>query len=558
MSKTQFVSTKNNLTTKATSPQGRSVQDRKKASSSTMMAASQQAQTFVWHVTSSMSKCPAYWSVGRDNWLANFVKREGNDILAGVLATVLAKVVSTNWYIEGPVLLATLARNMLLHMSEFYGGWDRMVSKWANSYLGRDFGGVVERFRSSQSDHDGPALGYAHLDESLCLPTGDPEWPVVYNNPKRGPIKMHRSQVMHIVDSPESRDIYKEVGYCSVSRSLTTALILLDVLRHKRELLSDLPPSGIMFINNLSPTQWDDIVANYDARQHNQGNEVWRDVLVALGVDPAYPITVELLKLSQLWEGYDEKVFTELAVYAFALGFRKDAREFWPVSSGALGTATETEIQHQKAKAKGEGSIFVAIERQFNAPESLPLGTFFRFDYQEDEEDQLAAEIKGLKITNVRRLWEASPAASKGMPFVNQQEDEDQVDTATTPREEEEEEKNEEEKEREAERRYKAQEEKDWSEGQGQIEGQGQEEAHGIITTEEARNLLVRWNVVPADILNIGVDVARLYDVQGLEEYFGPPVRVYRNGLCLPTRSANWAERTARLQGVWRHRARNR
>jgi hypothetical protein len=408
------------------------------------------AQSWLLSVGASITEAPTYWSRARDEWLSNFWRRPGNDLLAGALATLNAKITAAGWYIEGPLTIAMMARNMLLYQSEYYDGWDAMVQKWAMSYLDRDFGGTIEQFRASASDHSGPALGYAHIDESKLKRTTNPEYPYTYQTEK-GPIKVHRSQIARIVDSSSPKDKDRGTGFCAVSRAIATSLVLLDIVRYKRERLSDLPPAGLLILNNYTQTQWEDIMSVYDARQRQQGNITWRDLMTICGVDPRYPITAEMFAFSELPEHYDERAATEIAVYTFALALRMDPRELWPVSAGPLGTATEAEIQHRKAKAKGEGIIFAAIERQLNGPNALPGTVKFRFDFRDDEDDERAATINYQKLRNIRSMWESSPNRGDG---------------------------------------------------------------EGIITTEEARKWAVREGLVPADIVGEALTEGKVYDIR--------------------------------------------
>jgi len=388
------------------------VQVRERNAKATVIA--DHALAFAMHVGAQLTKAPRYWSVQRDTWMTEFVKLEGNDLLAGAVSTMAAKIAATSWYVEGPLLLAELARKQLLTWSQFGLGWNKMVTSWVESYLDRDIGGAVEKLRASRTDMDGPALGYAHLDESKLAPTNDPEWPYEYNNGTKW-VKMHRSWIATIVDMPNTADRYKGVGFCSVSRTLGTASILMDLVRYKREKLSDLPPAGILLLNNLSPEEWGDILANYDARQRNQGNTTWRDIMTVFGYDPAYPLSADMINFSELWENFSEEESTRLAIYSFALGFRTDPREFWPVSAGPLGTATEAEVQSKKAEGKGVGIIYGVIEEELNAPTALPEGVSFHFDFVDDEHDLRDAEIKQAHAEWIHRLWDPSNVTSDGI-----------------------------------------------------------------------------------------------------------------------------------------------
>ncbi len=464
----------------------------------------------MWTVESQREHAPAYWSKQRDEWLVDWVKEEGNDMLAGAHSTLVAKIAATNWYVEGPLSLAMLYRDVLLHRIGWGAGWQDEITMWVDAFLSRDFGGLLECLRASRTDYTGPSLGFAHMDESKCYPTGIPEWPVIYYNEDRGPIPIHQSQVCWIKDMTDHRDKYKGVGFCSVSRALSTSYVMKMLVDYKVQSLSDLPPAAILLLSNMVPSQWDDVMQRYNARQQNQGNTVWQDLMTLFSYDPAYPLAADLIELSKTWEHFDERTATEIGIYSFALAYRVDPREYWPVSSGSLGTATEAELMDRKAKGKGEGIIYNAIERQLNRPTSMPDGVYFKFDYQDDEDDRRAAEIREIHIQNIRRLWEASPnrsSASMTLPP-----GEDQQDQSPDTQQEDEEQ------------------EQERSRRQAELTPEDQAEELGIITREEARQLLIHWNVVPAEILGEQVDLSRLYATRAATEKFGPIVRAHRDG----------------------------
>lgn len=417
----------------------------------------------------SLTTCPAYWSPSRDEWMQEFLRTPGNDLLAGCVANLVARVAATNWYIEGPLEMAQLYHHILLYWSDFYAGWETLVEKWVHSFLTRDFGGVVEFLKAPGHTREGPSLGIAHLDESRCIPTNDPEYPILYRDQSGNLRKMHRTQIGRIVDSPNPLRAYKGVGYCSVSRALVVAHVLMDLLKYKRERLSDLPPAGILFVNNMTEPQWQDLEEKYRLNEENKGNSIWRNVMVALGVDPQFPVSAELFEFSQLPENFDEKEFMNVIMYSFAMAFREDPREFWPVSAGPLGTAREAELMHKKAKVKGLGIILQSITRQLNRPDFLPPELTFHFDFRDDEEDRMRAEINDIKARWITRL--------------------------TRPQG-----------------------------GGGMLGAEGS--AEPLISRDEARALLVREGVVSADLLGVTLDYERIYGIRS----FGPRARVYSDG----------------------------
>ncbi len=361
------------------------------------------AYSWLLTVMAEEESIPAYWTPQRDKWLRDFVYWPGNDLLAGIVSTIVAKVAATGWVLEGPERVVNLYHDILLRQSEFGAGWGTMIQKFAWDYLTQDAGAFIERIRLGEADTEGAAMGFAHLDPQRLILQADYEYPAKYVSPDET-ILLHRSRIIRVTDCPSPRQSLYGIGFCATSRAITTARILIDLARYERERLSDLPPAGILMLNNMTRQQWEDLQKGYEARQRQQGNRVWRDILVAFGLDPSLPLKAEILSFSQLPEQFDKRTATEIAIYSFCVAFRIDPREVWPVSSGALGTATETEIMHLKARAKGVGAILSALERAFNDGLSLPKSLTFRFDFQDTEEDEQAARIANLKAEFIGKL----------------------------------------------------------------------------------------------------------------------------------------------------------
>jgi hypothetical protein len=190
---------------------------------------------------------------------------------------------------------------------------------------------------------------------------------------------------------------------------------LVDIARYKRERLSDLPPAGILLLNNLEKTKWQDMEAQYSAEERNKNNTVWRNVMVAFGMDPAVPATAELFEFSRLPEHFNEPEAIRIAVLSLALAFNMDVNEIWNVLGGQMGSAKEADVQHMKAKGKGPGAFLTETERGWNDGLSLPPGIVFQYDFADAEEDQLAAQIADTKAATIRKLWEPSSATGAGI-----------------------------------------------------------------------------------------------------------------------------------------------
>lgn len=350
------------------------------------------------------------WDAGdRDTFLRSFWKRFGNDILQAVLAASIAKVQTQNFVIEGPEDIAEFYMNQFLHESDFGRGYSVLVARGVQDYYTQDNGWFMERKRSEPGDYEGPCLGLAHLDSARMKPSGNDEFPYTYQDVFGEYHLMHRSQFIRIVDMPTPVTGYRhhQRGFCALSRAMSTAMILTLLVAMKREKLSDLPPSALAVFNNINKRQFDAALTLHNSEQREKGNAVWKTLLPLFGIDPAHPASVNFISLREVWEGFSDMEAHNVAVYTFAAAWRMDPREVWPVSSGPLGTGKEAEVQHEKAKGKSFGLLFTEMEREFNAPLTLPPDVSFKLKIEDSEEEQLQATVHSTQIGNVKSMQEA-------------------------------------------------------------------------------------------------------------------------------------------------------
>lgn len=367
-------------------------------------------------VQPSEAEVAEWWSEQRDADLRAFWRKEGNDILQGALSSMVKKFKAMNWTLEGPETPDGAAEpqpgtvdwyQRVLSEAEFGQGWGALLGKMLQDYFTQDKGAFWELIGDGQADGPlvGPVKGVAHLDAAKCQLTGDPEYPVLFHNPKdRRPHKMHAGRVVHFVDMPAPEETMNDVGFCATSRVYAASDVLLKLARYKNEKLDDLPEPGLLLLNNVLPSQWEDQKADAEARRRRLGQEYWRNILTLIGLDPAKPVSAQFLSFASLPEGFDELQSTNLYANIVALAFGVDVREFWPISSGQLGSEKETLVMHQKARGKGVGEVISMLERAVNWY-VLPSVITFNFDFRDDEEDAQAADIADKKAATIMRLW---------------------------------------------------------------------------------------------------------------------------------------------------------
>lgn len=349
-----------------------------------------------------------WWSPQRDLDLRAFVKRDGNDILAGAVSSVTKKFRAMNWVLEGPK--TTVARmQQTLSEAEFGNGWSTLIGKTVEDYSTVDRGTFWELIGEGAPDQpmDGLPIGIAHLDSLNCILTGDPTYPVLYHG-RNGVHKMHATRVVHMVDMESPNANMNGIGFSACSRVVASSSILLLISQYKVERLEDLPPAGLLLLNNIMAHRWEDEKAGYERERRKLRNEIWANVMVVLGLDPEKPVSADFLNFSQLPEQYNEKDTLTNYINIVALAFGVDVREFWPMSTGNLGSAEEVEIMAQKAKGKGIGDLISTIERAVNW-HIMPKRVTFSFDFQDDDEDKLRADIEQTKVETILSMYDADP-----------------------------------------------------------------------------------------------------------------------------------------------------
>lgn len=349
-----------------------------------------------------------WWSEQRDIELREFWRREGNDILQGAVSSMVKKFRAMSWVVEGPNRVANKFQAVLSE-SEFGQGWSTLLGKTLEDYHTQDKGAFWELIGAGKPDGpmSGPVLGIAHLDSQFCQLTGDPTYPVLFFNSKDGaPHKLHASRVVHLVDMPSPNEMMNGVGFCAVSRVIASSQVLLKLAQYKNEKLSDLPEAGLLLLNNILPRQFEDAQANHQRGRRKLGQEIWSNIMTLFSLDPSQPATAELVSFANLPDAFNEQEATSIYVNIVALAFGVDVREFWPMTQGALGSARESEVMAQKAKGKGIGDVISTIERAVNW-RILPESVNFRFDFQDDEEDKLKADINEVKTRTIMSMYQS-------------------------------------------------------------------------------------------------------------------------------------------------------
>ena len=353
----------------------------------------------------------------RDAWLAKAVTKE--PYLLGILQSVVSIDKNRGWTLIG-------GRNQVrkfvavLHnfqVSADISGWRNGMSVTAQSYYQSDLGSVVEIGRSIPN---GPLAALYTVDPAQCQLTGNLEKPLRYVPAKKEDQAWSVNDYFRVPSFPSTNEKLFGLGFCAISRCLDLAKLVVSLYEHEREKLGSKAPKGILTINGVTQQQWLQSLEESNDERSVLEREYYSGVQVLANGDNGPDIKVELTSLSSLPEDFDRRAYVDMVIYGYALAFGYDPREFWPVSSGGLSTATESESQHRRATSKG--GLDFALGFQEKIQEELPPTIDFEFEKRDVAGDLAEAELQKAQLDIIAQLYSGSNAVQGGpnaAPLVN-------------------------------------------------------------------------------------------------------------------------------------------
>lgn len=337
-------------------------------------------------------------------------------LLAGVLNSVVQIDKNRGWSLVGGRNQVNRYTDVLHNfiVAPDQAGWRAGFGVESLAYHTTDLGSITELGRQGKG---GPLRGMFHTDPARCELTGSFATPLRYS-PNRGKSQLWKMEDYFRITSMQSTsEAFNGLGFCTVSRAFELAKTLIAVYMHDQEMLGAHSPRGLLILNNIPQARWDAAMADREARLSEKEQKYYGAVAVLAGAGEL-EASAQLLALSQLPANFDKKIFTDLYMYALALIVGYDPREFWPVSSGALGTATESEVQHRKAT--GKGGVDFALAFQENLQAELPETLQFEFDQRDSEGELLDAQLKLAKLSVITAAYNAGLV--QGAPLISKDE----------------------------------------------------------------------------------------------------------------------------------------
>jgi hypothetical protein len=373
----------------------------------------------------------------RDVWLSKVWKLE--PYMAGVINSVTSIDKNRGWTITG-------GRNQvrrfskMLHERFFYApdlsGWRMSFGGSALSYYTSDLGSVTEIGRDGQN---GPVDSLYFTDPARCTLTGRFDFPLKYDPTDGNEQPWAREDYFRIASLPDTAEQLYGLGYCALSRCIELLKIMVGIYQYDNEMLLNKAPRGLLLLKGITQEQWEEAMTARTAKLEGDEKRYYGAVNVLAQVDPGVELEAQLTALSSLPAEFNQQIFTDLLMFGYALIFGYDPREFWPVTGGQLGTATETEAQHRKAGAKGGLDFTLGYAEKLQ--EEFPDTVQFEFEERDLDGELANAEVEQAQADVVTGIYESG--LREGSSLVSRNEarimlaDRGLIDTAWTENEEE-------------------------------------------------------------------------------------------------------------------------
>ena len=353
-----------------------------------------------------------WWSARRDMDLRNFWRK--CDHFAGAVYSIAAKLAAVPFRIEprDPSVKthwqqAEEYQMALEERTDFGAGWQSFMGKSLQDLWTQDNGMFWEIIGAGDpaGPIKGPAVGVAYLDAARCTRTGNPEYPVTYEDVDGKRYKLHYTRVGFYTQMPSPAAEMNGVGTSWLSRCMSIAQNFTDILTYQQEKLGSRPLRGIIYGTGIDGDLVVEAVQAANEAADNAGLARYARIPVVTNRDSGAALTLDVLDLASLPDGFDYQTSVTLGMYAIALAGGFPPRWLWPASvTGA--TKADAMYQHLAGAMSGAGQTLAAIRTILGGSERgkrhsmgkfLPSHLRMIFDFQDDAADQQQAEIRDLR-----------------------------------------------------------------------------------------------------------------------------------------------------------------
>jgi hypothetical protein len=352
-----------------------------------------------------------WWSKGRDRQLRNFYKDSDHFngatfMMSSKLASVPRQVEPRDASIKSHIKAADEYNTILDEWPQFGLGWSEFWTRFLMDIWTQDNGAFAEVIGDGDADKKikGPAVGLAHLDSYNCQRTSNPEFPVIYQDVsgdgKR--YKFHYTRVIYSSQMASTASDMYGVGLCWLSRAINVVQNLIDIAVYKQEKLGSRPIRAILTGKGVDTS---DLMGALKMTEEGMDNQGLSRYAKTAAIASQQGVELNLVNLASLPDGYDEKTATDLAMYVIALSGGFPPRWLWPATTiGA--TKADAFFSHIAGSGGGAAWHLSMMQRLLGGSPRGTMATTGKFlppylklvfDYQDDEQDRLQADIRKVR-----------------------------------------------------------------------------------------------------------------------------------------------------------------
>lgn len=233
----------------------------------------------------------------------------------------------------------------------------------------------------------------AVIDPTRITVTGDPEYPIAFEDYDGSVRLLHASSVGAVVDAPVPGKPY---GTCAVSRILEAVRLMVAVLGWHLERVSGNMARTVV-LSNVPPSFVARALDEAAKSSFVSGNRRYVPPVFVSPLDPSAEPSAKVIHLADLPEGFNFQDFFQLYVTIVANGLGADYAAFAPLPGSRLGTATEAEVMERLATTRSYGLLLGMLEHELNSDVMTQFGVQIRFvaaDYTEEQQAAQAALLR--------------------------------------------------------------------------------------------------------------------------------------------------------------------
>ena len=343
------------------------------------------------------------WGVAptrRDSLLRWFIQSE--PVAASAFTSICARNAAFSFEVKGEdEALRELCSTMVTN-AEWGAGWDAFAAQLSWDLLTSDKGAYVELI--GRANPEDPVIGFQTLDPMRCWNTGDPSFPVIYQDRRAN--KMHRLayfQVYQIREMPQHSHENYNLQFCAASRVIRKVQTSRNIGIYAEEKSGGRYVRGIHVLSGPNPQELKDALALQSAQEDGRLNTRYMQPIVLTTLNPAAKPELVTLDLASMPDGFDEEKFMKGYYTILAMALLTDYGELAPLPGGGLGTASQTETMDKKASRKG-AALWRQLVAQMMNRAVMPPGVTFEFDEQDADEDEQTANIKKIRADRIVAL----------------------------------------------------------------------------------------------------------------------------------------------------------